>query len=93
MDDENLLDLAGGAVWGTLIADAAGANLEFYGQQPTHTDVEEALSMPGGGCWKIAPGQITDDGEVTMALARVLAAQKTFDVDRVGLPKRTVDGF
>lgn len=83
MNNEKLLDLAGGAVWGALIGDAAGAYLEFFGQQPTQSDVEEAMSMPGGGCLRIAPGQITDDGEMTIALARVLAAQKTFDVDRV----------
>jgi hypothetical protein len=29
--------------------------------------------MPGGGIWGVGPGQITDDGELTLALAGVLA--------------------
>jgi ADP-ribosylglycohydrolase len=29
--------------------------------------------MPGGGCWRVAPGQITDDGELTMSLLGALA--------------------
>lgn len=27
------------------------------------------MGMPGGGVWEVGPGQITDDGELTMSLA------------------------
>jgi ADP-ribosyl-[dinitrogen reductase] hydrolase len=61
-----------GAVFGALVGDAAGAVLEFFGRLITETDVAHALRMPGGGTWEVAPGQITDDGELTMSLLRGL---------------------
>ena len=39
--------------------------------------------MPGGGHWQVAPGQITDDGELTICLARGLAEGSTYDRDKV----------
>jgi ADP-ribosylglycohydrolase len=67
-------DAAVGAVLGALVGDAAGAVLEFFSRPITADDVARALAMPGGGVWKVAPGQITDDGELTMSLLRALAA-------------------
>ena len=75
-------DLDMGAVLGALIGDAAGATLEFLGRQPTAVEVEQALGMCGGGIWNTAPGQITDDGELTLALLQALAGQPRYDVNR-----------
>jgi ADP-ribosyl-[dinitrogen reductase] hydrolase len=66
-------EAAEGAVLGALAGDAAGAVLEFLGREVTPTDVDHAMGMPGGGVWRVAPGQITDDGELTMCLLRGLA--------------------
>lgn len=66
-------DAALGAVLGALVGDAAGAVLEFFGRAIAPNDVEHALAMPGGGTWEVAPGQITDDGELTMSLLNALA--------------------
>lgn len=65
-------DRALGAVLGALVGDAAGAVLEFLGREIREADVAGALSMPGGGTWEVAPGQVTDDGELTMSLLRGL---------------------
>ena len=65
-------DAALGAVLGALVGDAAGAVLEFFGRDIGSADVEHALTMPGGGTWNVAPGQITDDGELTMSLLNAL---------------------
>ncbi len=62
-----------GAIVGALVGDAAGGVLEFLGRRPTRQDVDRALSMPGGGVFGLAPGQITDDGELTLCLLRALA--------------------
>lgn len=67
-------DAALGAVLGALVGDAAGAVLEFFGRPIREADVAHAMKMPGGGTWEVAPGQITDDGELTMSLLRALAA-------------------
>lgn len=39
--------------------------------------------MVGGGCWRTAPGQVTDDGELTLALARSLVGAADYDLERV----------
>jgi ADP-ribosylglycohydrolase len=64
-------DAALGAVLGALVGDAAGAVLEFRGSI-VPSDVIHALTFPGGGAWRVAPGQVTDDGELTMSLLHAL---------------------
>ena len=61
-----------GALLGALVGDAAGATLEFLGRGVEPADVERALGMQGGGVLGTAPGQITDDGELTLCLAQGL---------------------
>jgi ADP-ribosylglycohydrolase len=58
------------------VGDAAGATLEFWRGELTDRDVEWALSMPGGGALQVAPGQITDDGELALSLSRALARER-----------------
>ena len=65
-----------GSVLGALVGDAAGGVLEFMGRAPTPAEASQALKgMPGGGVFRLAPGQITDDGEMTLSLLRALASQ------------------
>jgi ADP-ribosylglycohydrolase len=70
-------DAALGSVLGALVGDAAGAVLEFFGRPITRADVDHALTLPGGGTWGVAPGQITDDGELTMSLLHALVEAPT----------------
>ena len=76
---------AGGAVLGALVGDAAGGVLEFMGRKPTQNEACTALlHMPGGGAFRLAPGQFTDDGELTTALLSALRrAQGRWDADCV----------
>jgi ADP-ribosylglycohydrolase len=53
---------------GALVGDAAGATLEFCHKDITEEMALEAMKMPGGGTIGVGPGQITDDGELTLAL-------------------------
>ena len=74
-----------GALLGAAVGDAAGAVLELLGRAPTEAEVAKALTMPGGGCWKVAPGQITDDTELALAQADgLLAGNGVLDLDRLG---------
>jgi ADP-ribosylglycohydrolase len=57
---------------GALVGDAAGATLEGRRESIRTEDVEHALTMPGGGVLRVGPGQITDDGELTLALWRAI---------------------
>lgn len=60
------------AIIGALVGDAAGATLEFYGGNITDIIAYNATKMPGGGQLHVGPGQITDDGELTLTLWRAL---------------------
>lgn len=39
--------------------------------------------MKGGGVFRVAPGQITDDGELTLALARALVGEQEYPREKV----------
>jgi len=82
---QNLHDAAMGCLLGACVGDAAGAPLEFIGHTPTLEEVKRAISMPGGGVLGVAPGQITDDGELTLCLARGLAGKKLFNIETIAM--------
>lgn len=84
-----LRDRVLGCLVGGMMGDAAGATLEFR-PPPYFTkyeNVRHAMTMPGGGSLNVAPGQVTDDSELMMALARALAGEKSestrFPADKV----------
>jgi ADP-ribosyl-[dinitrogen reductase] hydrolase len=64
---------------GACIGDAAGAYLEHMGRVPCAEEVEKALTLPGGGRVRVGPGQVTDDGELTMVLWSALQGKKPID--------------
>ena len=66
------------AIWGALVGDACGATLEFCDDEITEEMAVRAMTMPGGGSLRVGRGQITDDGELTLALWSVLRGRETF---------------
>lgn len=81
--NQDRYNAATGCLLGALVGDAAGATLEFLDRDPKPEEVAWAISMPGGGDLGVAPGQITDDGELTLSLARALAESETFDIENI----------
>jgi ADP-ribosylglycohydrolase len=75
-------DAALGTFLGACIGDAAGATLEFRGL-PAPDDVERAMAMSGGGFFRLASGQITDDGELALSLADALSRSSSFDIETI----------
>jgi ADP-ribosylglycohydrolase len=62
-----------GAFVGAAVGDAAGATLEFFrGGKITENIAKNAMTMPGGGMLRVAPGQITDDTELALAMTSAL---------------------
>ena len=55
-----------GSMLGAFIGDSIGSYVEFATGMIDPNDARMALSMPGGGPWKLAPGQVTDDSELAM---------------------------
>jgi ADP-ribosyl-[dinitrogen reductase] hydrolase len=82
-DTQDIQEIAFGCLLGALVGDAAGATLEFIHRKPTLEEVNHAMTMPGGGFLKVAPGQITDDGELTLCLAHALAKSRSFDSEKI----------
>jgi ADP-ribosylglycohydrolase len=72
-----------GSILGALVGDAAGATLEFVPQSPNRSQVKQKMAMVGGGTWRTAPGQVTDDGEMAMCLMHALAGENSFSIERV----------
>jgi ADP-ribosylglycohydrolase len=64
---------------GALVGDAIGATLEFYGSEITEEVVQEAMELQGGGRIHVGPGQITDDGELTLSLWQALKNKRPED--------------
>jgi ADP-ribosyl-[dinitrogen reductase] hydrolase len=66
-------DRAEGSILGAFIGDSVGSAVEFK-STVTPEMVEMSMKMPGNvGPWKLAPGQVTDDSELAMALLHALA--------------------
>lgn len=80
------------ALLGALVGDAAGATLEFV-KRVTPDTVARAMTMPGGGRLLVGPGQITDDGELTLTLLRSLRTQTGDAIDMKALKRTILKGY
>jgi ADP-ribosyl-[dinitrogen reductase] hydrolase len=61
-----LSDRVHGCILGAFTGDALGTYLEFETGLISQDDVQNAMNMVGGGPFKLAPGQVTDDSEMAM---------------------------
>ncbi|KAL3816016.1 hypothetical protein ACHAXA_010787 [Cyclostephanos tholiformis] len=62
------------AMMGAFVGDAVGVVLEFSKFTISEARVLAAMSYPGGGPHCVGKGQISDDGELTIALWRALCS-------------------
>lgn len=71
---------AQGCLLGLLVGDALGAQVEFRSATSIAREFPVGVrTMTGGGPFNLIPGQITDDGEMALCLARSIARAGTFD--------------
>ncbi|MFG0417886.1 ADP-ribosylarginine hydrolase Tri1 [Pseudomonas sp. zjy_8] len=68
------IDRAQGALLGLAIGDAVGTTLEFR-----RRDQGQISDMVGGGPFRLAPGEWTDDTSMALCLADTYASQGKFD--------------
>lgn len=59
-----------GSLLGVAVGDALGATLEFMTKDEIKREYGVLRDITGGGCWELAPGEVTDDTDMTMAAAR-----------------------
>ncbi|MEK6964428.1 MAG: ADP-ribosylglycohydrolase family protein [Nanoarchaeota archaeon] len=79
-----------GTLIGLAVGDALGGPVEEIPKHPCMTP-RPVTEMIGGGYLKLLPGQITDDTEMTLCLARSLAEKKEFDP--ADIAKRFMEWF
>ncbi|OAN44777.1 ADP-ribosyl-[dinitrogen reductase] hydrolase [Paramagnetospirillum marisnigri] len=83
MSVPSLFDRALGAYLGFAVGDALGATVEFLTKGEIQEKYGVHRKMIGGGWLHLAPGQITDDTEMTLCLGRSLINKGTLDAKDV----------
>lgn len=78
------LDRARGALYGVAVGDALGATLEFMDREEIARSYGVLRDMVGGGWLSLAPGQVTDDTEMTLAVAEGIIERPDAPVEAVG---------
>lgn len=86
-DREELLSRVTGAMLGMAVGDALGAPVEFM--MPGEIRAKHGIlkEMVGGGWLRLKPGQVTDDTEMSLCIARALASRGDWELNAIA------DGF
>jgi ADP-ribosyl-[dinitrogen reductase] hydrolase len=79
-DAEAVEDRALASFLGMAIGDALGATVEFMTRGEIAAQYGTHKSIVGGGWLRLAPGQVTDDTEMALALGRSLTRRGGFDL-------------
>lgn len=80
----SLHDRIKGALYGVAIGDALGAPLEFMDANTINAKYRVVTEMIGGGWLNVKPGEITDDTQMTIAVAKGIAENPDDPVAAVG---------
>lgn len=82
-DHGRLRDRYRGVMLGMAAGDALGATVEF--QSPAHIAANYGVHrvIVGGGWLGLAPGEVTDDTQMALCIARSLVEQGSFDPDDI----------
>jgi len=78
----NLEDKFTGTLVGVAVGDALGGPLETISTSCREIP-QNVTEMIGGGWLKLKPGQITDDTEMTLCIARSITEKKKFDAEDI----------
>ena len=79
-ETDELRDRFRGVLAGLATGDAFGAPLEF---QPAREPSNYVLDMVGGGWQQLAPGEWTDDTQMSLCIVESLIAKRVFDPDDI----------
>lgn len=84
ISDPGVLSRAQGCLLGQLAGDALGQQVEFYSPEEIRGYYPEGIRvMEDGGRWGNIAGQITDDSEMALMLARSIAREGGYDREKV----------
>jgi len=77
---EDLLSRARAAFLGLAIGDALGAPVEFMTRGEIKAKHQVLRDMVGGGWLRLKPGQVTDDTEMSLCIARSIAERRDWSL-------------
>jgi len=81
--DPGTLSRAQGCLLGQLSGDALGSLVEFQTPQQIRLQYPDGVrELASGGTWNTIAGQPTDDSEMALSLARMLADQGSYDPEQ-----------
>jgi ADP-ribosyl-[dinitrogen reductase] hydrolase len=72
-----------GAYLGFAAGDALGATVEFMTRREIEAAYRRHETIVGGGWLRLAPGQVTDDTEMTLCVGRAILEDEAWDAVRV----------
>jgi len=84
MNKDKLKNAIKGALYGVAVGDALGAPLEFMSADQIKRRHGLVTEMIGGGWLSVKPGEITDDTQMTLAVAEGIVANPGNPIEEVG---------
>lgn len=81
--DELLRDRYRGVLLGKAVGDALGATLEFMSRERIRTQYGTLRDIVGGGWLNLPAGEITDDTQMALCIARSIVERGEFDADDI----------
>lgn len=79
-----MLDKVRGGLFGLAVGDALGATFEFMSREEILSRHGSKREMVGGGWLGLKPGEVTDDTEMTLCVARGIIANPQDPVEEIG---------
>ena len=79
-DGEAVRERARGCLLGLAVGDALGATTEFMTPREIRAGYKVQRQVIGGGWLHLKPGQVTDDTELSLCIARALTAKGSWDL-------------
>ncbi len=84
MNRDELKNRIAGALYGVAIGDALGAPLEFMSADRIKEQHGQVTDMIGGGWLNVEPGEITDDTQMTLAVAEGIVEKPGYPFPAIG---------
>lgn len=91
MTEGKVFDRIRGALYGVAVGDALGGPLEFMSADAIEKQHGRVTEMIGGGWLHLDPGEVTDDTQMTMAVARGIAKNPKNPIPHIG--KNFIDWY
>ncbi len=82
-DAVGIVHRARGALFGVAVGDALGATTEFMKPAQIRERFGVHKEITGGGWLKLAPGQVTDDTEMSLCIARAIADRGGWELSAI----------